>query len=111
MDKELEAVVVPGAAIDRTAGTEQAPRDEELAELALAADPDAGVANDAIPLDELLESDQGSSGGDLPDWYMPPPMSRSQLLSGWRRNTVFLIIASFILISAYGLCTAYGVFG
>ena len=112
MDKERDAVVAPASAVDRTAGSEQALSDEELAELAIAADPDAGVAADAIPLNELLESDTGSPGGDLlPGWYMPPPMGRSRRLQGWRRKTVFLIIASFILISAYGLCSAYGVFG
>ena len=112
MDKKLEPVVAPASAIDRPADTEQALSDEELAALALAADPDAGVAADAIPMDELLDSDTGSPGGDLlPSWYMPRPMDRSQLLTGWHRKTVFLIIAAFILISAYGLCSAYGVFG
>ncbi len=33
--------------------------DDELAELALAADPDAGVADDAVPLHEYL----GGAGG------------------------------------------------
>ena len=111
MDKELEGALAPGSPIDRTAGTEQALTYEELAELALAADPDAGVAPDAIPLDELLGSDTGSPGGGLlPGRYMPPPMGGSRLLEGWRRKTVFLIIAAFILITAYGLCSAYGVF-
>ena len=112
MDKKLEPVVAPASAIDRAADTEQALSDEELAALALAADPDAGVAADAIPLDELLESDTASPGGDLlPGWYMPPPMGRSRLLQGWRRGTVFVIIVSFILITAYGLCSTYGLVG
>jgi hypothetical protein len=112
VDKELEAAVKPASGVDRGDGTEQALSDEDLAELALAADPDAGIAADAIPLDELLESDTASPSGDLlPGWYMPPPMGRSGLLQGWRRRTVFVIIASFILITAYGLCTTYGVVG
>ena len=112
MDMELGPVAKPVSGIDRGDGTEQAFSDEELAELALAADPDAGIAADAISLDELLESDTASPGGDLlPGWYMPPPMGRSRLLQGWRRRTVFVIIASFILITAYGLCSTYGLVG
>ena len=112
MDMELEPAVKPVSGIDRGDGTERAFTDEELAELALAADPDAGIAADAIPLDELLESDTASSGGDLlPGWYMPPPMGRSGLLQGWRRRTAFVIVASFILITAYGLCSTYGLVG
>lgn len=30
------------------------------------------------------------------------------LLQGWRRRVVLLIIASFVLINAYGLCSTYG---
>ncbi len=65
MDRILKAVAAPACAIDRNAGTGQAVSDEELTELALAADPDAGVAPDAIPLDELLRSDTRSAGSDL----------------------------------------------
>lgn len=79
--------------------------DEELAALALAADPDAPVAADAIPLHELLG---GAADELLPGWYMPPPMGRSRLLQGWRRRIVVLVIASFVLINAYGLCSTYG---
>ncbi len=112
MDKELKAAVKPASGIEGVDGTEQAFTDEELAELALAADPHAGIAADAIPLDELVGPGTGSPGGDLlPGWYMPPPMGRSGLLQGWRRRTVFVIIASFILITAYGLCSTYGVVG
>ncbi len=108
----LEPAVKPVSGINRGDGTERAFTDEELAELALAADPDAGIAADALPLDELLESDTASSGGDLlPGWYMPPPMGRSGLLQGWRRRTVFVIVASFLLITAYGLCSTYGLVG
>jgi hypothetical protein len=81
-------------------------------ELALAADPDAGIAADAMPLHELVGPGTGSPGSDLlPRWYMPPPMGRSRLLQGWRRRTVFVIIAALILITAYGLCSTYGVVG
>jgi hypothetical protein len=80
---------------------------EELTELALAADPDVAVAEDAVPLHVLLGS-AGESGDLLPGWYMPPPMGASRVLSGWRRRIVLLIVASFVLINAYGLCSTYG---
>jgi hypothetical protein len=35
-------------------------------------------------------------------------MARSRLLYGWRRSVVLLLIASFILINAAGLCVTYG---
>ncbi len=105
---EPEDVVARASPIDRATDSEQGLSDEELAELALAADPDTGLADDAIPLDELLDSETRSPGRDLlPHWYMPAPMGGSGLLQGWRRKTAFLIIASFIVITVYGLCTAY----
>lgn len=83
--------------------------DEELTELALAADPDAVVAADAVPLSELLAAEGASSGDDrLPGWYMPLPMGGGLVLSGWRRRIVLLIVISFVLIDAYGLCSTYG---
>jgi hypothetical protein len=35
-------------------------------------------------------------------------MGTSRVLQGWRRRIVFLVIASFLLINAYGLCSTYG---
>lgn len=80
--------------------------DEELAALALAADPQTTVADDAVPLREFLGS-QGD-GDLLPAWYMPAPADAGRLLHGWRRRIVLLIIVSFVLINAYGLCSTYG---
>jgi hypothetical protein len=76
--------------------------DEELAELALAADPDAPLDEDAVswspePADALL-----------PGWYMPAVAGGLPLLQGWRRRVVLLVIASFLLINAWGLCSTYG---
>lgn len=83
--------------------------DDELTELALAADPDAGVGPDAVPLREFL-GDEGA-GELLPDWYMPAPAGAGRLLHGWRRRVVLLIVASFVLLNAYGLCSTYGYVG
>jgi hypothetical protein len=79
--------------------------EEELAAMALAADPDADVAEDAVPLWDLVPQDSEEL---LPAWYMPSPMARTRLLHGWRRSVVLLLIASFILINAAGLCVTYG---
>jgi hypothetical protein len=43
----------------------------------------------------------------LPEWYLPQPM-RGVRLSGWRRRVAVLIVAAFIAINAYGLCSTYG---
>ncbi len=82
--------------------------DAELTALALAADPDAAVDENAVPLTHL-----GSSGGAglLPGWYMPSPTGGTPLLEGWRRRAALLIIVSFVLINAYGLCSTYGEVG
>jgi hypothetical protein len=82
--------------------------DAELAALALAADPDAEVGPDAVSLWAVagVEAD-----GPLPSWYMPAPM-RARRFSGWRARVVRLsacsVIASFVVISAAGLCNTYG---
>ena len=78
--------------------------DGELTELALAADADAPVDPDAVCLWEL----PGWEGGQLlPEWYMPAPR-RGGSSSRRRRWVIGLIVASFLLIDAYGLCSTYG---
>lgn len=75
--------------------------DDELSELALAADPDAAVPDDAVPF--------GRSGADaalLPEWYMPVPgtirRTRPRVLA------VIGIIASLVVVNGAGLCVTYG---
>lgn len=78
--------------------------DDELAALALAADPDQPLPADAVPLDVYLATE----AGPLPDWYMAPIMARH---SGRRRQAVILaVIGAFLLIEAFGLCSTYGQF-
>lgn len=78
--------------------------DDELTALALAADPDPVISDDATSL-----WDAGRSGaGLLPEWYMPSPMAGARLSGGWRRRVVVLIIVSFLAIAASGLCSTYG---
>jgi hypothetical protein len=79
--------------------------DDELAELALAADPDVELPSDAVPLDEVVGTETSSL---LPTWYMAAPMARSTVLRGWRRRVIWVVIAAFLTITAYGLCNTYG---
>ena len=82
--------------------------DEELTALALAADPDTEVGADAVPID--LTGDGGRLPvHPLPEWYMPVPVGALRPLRGWRRALGLVIVASFLLINAYGLCSTYGV--
>jgi hypothetical protein len=79
--------------------------DDELTALALSADPDCEIDDDAVSLWDLSRAESDEL---LPAWYMPSPMARTRLLHGWRRNMVLILIASFILINAAGLCVTYG---
>jgi hypothetical protein len=79
--------------------------DEELAELALAADPEIEADPDAVSVWEITGF---ADRHWLPSWYMPSPVGGARLLQGWRRHIVLLVIASFLVIDAYGLCNTYG---
>ena len=88
--------------------TDQAVRDlgiddEELTALALAADPDAPISGDAVPIDlyfaRLPES--------LPLWYMPPVVRSGG--RRWKLPIVAVVVAAFLLIDAMGLCNTYGI--
>ncbi len=76
--------------------------DEELTTLALSADPHPTIDLRAIPWRPMADA----VAGLLPDWYMPTP-------SGSRRGkgakiAIGVIIASFVVINALGLCVTYG---
>ena len=76
--------------------------DEELASLALSANPHPII-------DVMIAPWRGGSDpltGLLPDWYMPTP-------SGHNRGTgakiaIGVIVVSFVLINALGLCITSG---
>ncbi len=76
--------------------------DEELTELALASAPGGVPAADAIPLAVYLDEEPGL----LPLWYMPSPMTRVR--PRWRTPVVLAIVAAFVAIEAFGLCSTFG---
>ncbi len=75
--------------------------DDELADLALAADPDAPIDDDAVPFGQ-----PPAEGALLPDWYMPVPGSIRRTRP--RVVAVVGIIASLVVVNGAGLCVTYG---
>jgi hypothetical protein len=93
------------AGVRETAGLVQADSisDEELTELALAADPDAPIPADAVPIGVYVSQFADA----LPLWYMPP-VARSGSRR-WKRPVVLVVVLGFVLIDAMGLCNTYGI--
>ena len=81
--------------------------EDELCALALESDPGRLPADDAVPMADYLHS-RGADGdpGLLPAWYMPTPMAR--VSPKWRTPVVLAIVAAFVLIEAFGLCSTFG---
>jgi hypothetical protein len=79
--------------------------DDELTELALAADPNAPLGEDAVPIGVHL----AQLGTPLPGWYMPPAMAVAGAGHRWRVPLVATVVGAFLLIEALGLCNTYGV--
>jgi hypothetical protein len=76
--------------------------DEELTELALAADPDAPLPRDAVPISVHLSQ----FAAPLPLWYMPPVVRSGG--RSWKKPVVLAVISAFVLIDAFGLCNTFG---
>ena len=79
--------------------------DDELTELAMAADPDAILPSDAVPIAEVLGTSHSSL---LPDWYMPAAAGVPSYGRRWKRTVAIVIIVAFVAINAAGLCSTYG---
>lgn len=80
--------------------------DDELTDLALAADPEAPLAADAVPLDLYPEAVHGL----LPSWYMPPVVAR-RAKKRWHRVAIGSVVVAFLGIDLLGLCSTYGLPG
>lgn len=76
--------------------------DEELTALALAADPVAPLAADAVVWDGAMLH----RAGLLPQWYMPTPVASRR--GGWPRTVVLIVIIGFLVIDGFGLCITSG---
>lgn len=76
--------------------------EDELAALALAADPEAPVDEDAVPVTLFL----GQMPLMLPQWYMPPALAARG--TRWRTGLVIALVLAFVMIDAWGLCSTYG---
>lgn len=76
--------------------------DDDLTALALAADADAPLDPDAVPLDVFL----GSLPPALPAWYMAPVGARHA--GRWRGAVILAFVATLLAIEAVGLCSTYG---
>jgi len=76
---------------------------EELTELALSADPDAPLPDDAVPMSFHLSR----FAAPLPLWYMPPVVRSGG--GRWKKPLVLAVISAFVLIDAFGLCNTYGI--
>jgi hypothetical protein len=79
--------------------------DDELAAVALAADADEPLPDDAVSLWEL-DGDGGRAL--LPDWYMPVAATGTRRLRGWRRTLAWVLVLTFFAIDGVGLCSTYG---
>jgi hypothetical protein len=74
--------------------------EDELAALAMAADPDQPIDDDAVPL--VLSEPAGL----LPEWYMPAPMSTRH--GAARRWVLGWLVLSLVAVNGAGLCVTYG---
>ncbi len=93
---EVEEVAVGDPVID----------DAELTEMALLADPDAGLSPDAVSWTDLSSS--ATRAILLPGWYMPTSTAGHGGIRGWRRGVGVLLLLAFLLIVISGLCSTYG---
>jgi hypothetical protein len=99
--EQREAVVEFSPTSQSDGPNPEAITDDELSALALAADPLAPLAPDALPWDQAL-----AQRGLLPDWYMPRPTAGGRRTA--TRVVVFTLVAGFLIIGAFGLCITSG---
>lgn len=79
--------------------------EDELTALALAADPDAPLPEDAVPIGVHLSQ---FAAAPLPLWYMPA-VTGTGGGRRWKLPVVLAVVSAFFLIDALGLCNTYGI--
>ncbi|HUY16096.1 MAG TPA: hypothetical protein VMV11_00905 [Acidimicrobiales bacterium] len=76
--------------------------DEELADLAMAADYSTPIDDDAVPWTWGF----GFERSLLPDWYMPRPIATGR--GKGTKVVVGTLVAGLLIIGAFGLCITSG---
>jgi hypothetical protein len=76
--------------------------DDELCDIAMAADPDIVLADDAVP----FEADPTSNSGLLPAWYMAAPRNFERTPA--RMFAAVSFVVALIVLNGAGLCVTYG---
>lgn len=76
--------------------------DDELAELALSADPNAPLLAGAV----AWQAGNAATTHLLPDWYMPRPAARH--MGRFSRLVTYSLILAFVVINGVGLCITSG---
>lgn len=76
--------------------------EQELEELALAADPSTVLSEDATP----WYPNANPVRGLLPDWYMPRPLAATRGRA--TKVVIVTVVAAFLIIDAFGLCITSG---
>ncbi len=76
--------------------------EDELTALALAAEPNPAIPEDAVPIGVHLSQ----LGAALPLWYMPPVVRSGRR---WKAPVVWTVVLAFLVIDAMGLCNTYGI--
>ncbi|MHB2029049.1 MAG: hypothetical protein ACYCPT_09555 [Acidimicrobiales bacterium] len=83
-------------------GDDELLSDDELSELALAADPNVPLDPDAVAWNYGWLTPRSP----LPEWYMPRPTATRRGRA--TRIVVFVVVAGFLIIGAFGLCITSG---
>lgn len=80
--------------------------DEELTELALAADADAPLSDDAVPISEVLGDERELAL--VPAWLMPPTRATVSARGRRRIMVLGLFVLALLAVNAVGLCVTNG---
>jgi hypothetical protein len=80
--------------------------DDELTELALAADADAPLSDDAVPISEVLGDEPELAL--VPAWLMPPTRAAVSARGRRRIMVLGLFVLALLAVNVVGLCVTNG---